>query len=230
MTRIIYLGQAGLLFESRCKKIMIDPYLSDGVAKFEPKNKRRIAVDETFFSEKPDVLIITHNHGDHYDKETFSRFVNEKSAVKVLCPYSVWCDARKIGGDNHFILFDAGTSVTADGFVFTAVKAVHSDVYSIGVIITIDNENFYITGDTLYSEKVFASLPDIKFKCVFLPINGVGNNMNANDAVRFINRLDVEYAVPMHFGLFDTMNGSELKTEKSRIPKIYKEIVLNESN
>ena len=35
--KVTYLGQAGLLFEKRGFKIMIDPYLSDSVEKINPK-------------------------------------------------------------------------------------------------------------------------------------------------------------------------------------------------
>ena len=65
--KITWLGQAGLLFETDGKKIVIDPYLSDNVKNFEPQNYRRVPVDEAFLQIKPDVLIITHNHLDHLD-------------------------------------------------------------------------------------------------------------------------------------------------------------------
>lgn len=36
--RITWLGQAGLLFETGGLKIVVDPYLSDSVAKLQPQN------------------------------------------------------------------------------------------------------------------------------------------------------------------------------------------------
>ena len=68
--KITYLGQAGFLFEKDGFKIMIDPYLSNSVEAINPKNYRRVAVDESLFNIKPDVMVFTHNHLDHYDKET----------------------------------------------------------------------------------------------------------------------------------------------------------------
>ena len=47
--KITYLGQAGLMFEKNGFKIMIDPYLSNSVEKINPKNYRRVAVNENFF-------------------------------------------------------------------------------------------------------------------------------------------------------------------------------------
>ena len=63
--KITWLGQAGLLFEQNGIKIMIDPYLSDSVEKINPKNYRRVAVKESLFDIKPDIMIFTHNHLDH---------------------------------------------------------------------------------------------------------------------------------------------------------------------
>lgn len=51
--KITFLGQNGLLIESKNSKIIVDPYLSDAVAKIEPENTRRQPVDESFFSIKP---------------------------------------------------------------------------------------------------------------------------------------------------------------------------------
>ncbi len=224
--KIIFLGQAGFLFEYENTKIMIDPYLSNSVAKYEPKNERRFPVDESFFEIQPTVMVITHNHGDHYDKETFNRFVTSKTAITVLSPYSVWQDAKSVGGNNNFILFDKGTSITIGNIVFTAVKAVHSDKDAIGVVMEIEGEKYYITGDTLYSEEIFSSLPEGKYKAIFLPINGVGNNMNHKDAKRFAEKVNAKFVVPIHFGIFDNLSGEILEVKNKVIPKIYKEIEL----
>ena len=68
--KITWLGQAGLLIETEGVIIMIDPYLSDSVAAVNPKNYRRVPVEERFLRMRPDVLICTHNHLDHTDPET----------------------------------------------------------------------------------------------------------------------------------------------------------------
>lgn len=58
-----WLGQAGLLFETGCLKIMIDPYFSNSVGRRQGKN-RRIPIAPAMQELKPDVLICTHNHPD----------------------------------------------------------------------------------------------------------------------------------------------------------------------
>ena len=224
--KITFLGQAGLMLETQSKIILIDPYLSDSVAKFQPHNTRRVAVDERFLKIKPDIIICTHNHLDHTDKETLCHYLTENSSVLVLAPLSAWQEVRKFGGNNNYVTFNNGSTWTEDGVMFRAVKAEHSDEYAIGVIVTAEEKNYYVTGDTLYSERVFDSLPSLQFEAVFLPVNGVGNNMNFADAKKFAERVNAKYVVPVHTGMFDEIDAQNLQVENKVVPTIYKEIVL----
>lgn len=226
--KITWLGQAGLLFERGETSVMIDPYLSNYVEKVQPANWRRTPVNEVFFNISPDIMIFTHNHIDHFDPETAPRFL-ERSEKKmtVLSPTSVWENVRKYGGVHNYVQFNRFCEWTVGDFRFIAVRAVHSDPYAIGVIIEdlIDNKKYYITGDTLYSKEIFEDIPKDIY-AVFLPINGVGNNMNAIDAVRFSATVGAIKAVPLHFGLFDEISPEIFEAENRVIPKIYEEIEL----
>ena len=223
--KIIWLGQAGLLFIKNGFKIMIDPYLSDSVEKINPASFRRQAVDESLFEIKPDVMIFTHNHLDHYDPETVCRFISADTNIVVLSPASVWQEVRKIGGGNNYIQFNRHTVWTENGIKFTAVKAEHSDISAIGVIIDDGDKKYYVTGDTLYNEKIFGDIPNDIY-AVFLPANGVGNNMNMTDAARFAKRMNAERTVPMHIGMFDEITADEFDCENKIIANIYEEIKL----
>ena len=221
--KITWLGQAGLLFEKNGFKIMVDPYLSDCVKKVEPKNYRRVPVNENLFDISPDVMIFTHNHLDHYDPETAPRFINENTCVTVLAPSSVWTEARKLGGSNNYVQFNRHTTWTQNGIKFTAVKAEHSDPYAIGIIIDDGVKKYYITGDTLYNEDVFADIPNDIY-AVFLPVNGVGNNMNMTDAKAFCERIAPKVAVPIHCGMFDEIDMNDFEAENKIVPQIYEEV------
>ncbi|MCQ2734825.1 MAG: MBL fold metallo-hydrolase [Alphaproteobacteria bacterium] len=223
--KVTFLGQAGLLFENEKVCIMIDPYFSDNVKKFEPKNYRRKELDASFLKIKPDVMIFTHNHLDHYDPVTVPYYINKESCVTVLSPKSVWDEVRTIGGNNNFVLFNRGTSWTYFDIKITAVKAEHSDPTPIGVIIDDGKRKYYVTGDTLYNEEIFKDIPKDIY-ALFLPINGVGNNMNMADAERFAERVNAKYTVPIHFGMFDEINPEDFSCDNKVIPKIYKEIEL----
>ena len=122
------------------------------------------------------------------------------------------------------LLFDRSIEWSEYGFRFSAVKAAHSDPYAIGVIIEdlAESKIYYITGDTLYSKEIFSDLPK-GIDVVFLPINGMGNNMNKIDAVRFFHACVAKKAVPYHVGTFDEKTPCIFDDENKIILEIYKE-------
>ena len=221
---VTWLGQAGLYFDFDGVKVIIDPYLSDSVAKIQPHNKRRVEVDEKFFSIKPDVIVLTHNHLDHTDPETLKRYLSDNSSITVLASHNAWNAVRnEFGGiNNNYVSFNNGSIWTEKGIVFEAVYAEHSDNYAIGVIITYKDKTYYVTGDTLYNKKVLVSL-DKKIDYVFLPVNGMGNNMNMVDAKSFCEHLNA-VAIPMHCGLFDDIDLNDFEYENKVVPKFYENI------
>lgn len=223
--KITYLGQAGLLLEKQGLTVMVDPYFSDSVGATNPQKHRRQPVDPRVWDIKPDVMIFTHNHLDHYDPETVQHFITKNTALTVLCPDSVWSEVRKIGGDNNFVVFNRHTSWTEQGVCFTAVKAAHSDPDAIGIIVDDGQRKYYITGDTLYNEEIFADIPADIF-ALFLPVNGAGNNMNMADAARFAAKIGAEKTIPYHVGMFDALTAENFSCENKIIPEIYKEIEL----
>ena len=75
----------------------------------------------------------------------------------------------------------------------------------------------------MYHEDIFKDLPE-KIDYVFVPINGVGNNMNMTDARRFCEKIGGT-AVPVHCGLFDEIDMNEWEYCNKIVPKFFKEIV-----
>ncbi|MBO5221672.1 MAG: MBL fold metallo-hydrolase [Clostridia bacterium] len=224
--KITWLGQAGLMFETRGKTILVDPYLSDSVAKIEPKNVRRVPVKEDLLSIRPDVVLCTHDHLDHIDPETLDHYLKTPGCL-VLAPIGGYKKLRGLYGPVHnYIWVTSGLRWTEGDITFRAVPASHSDPDAVGYILSAEGKNYYITGDTLYHEGIFAALPDLPLEAVFLPINGVGNNMNAADASDFALRTGAKYAVPLHFGLFDSLSPESFTHPRRVIPEFYKEIVL----
>ena len=227
--KITWIGQAGLLMERDGVQIMIDPYLSDSVVKVNPRNYRRVPVKEELFDLTPDVMIFTHDHLDHYDPETAPRFLQKTDkTMTVLSPASVAPKAKADGALHNYVQMGRHTQWTEYGFRFTAVKAEHSDAFAMGVIIEDlqEGKTYYVTGDTLYNTDIFADLPQ-DIDVLFLPINGVGNNMNMTDASRFAKEVGAKITVPLHFGMFDNLDPTGFVCERRVIPVLYEEIPLN---
>lgn len=224
--RITWLGQAGLLFEKNSFKIMIDPYLSDSIGALNPSKHRRFPVDEKVFQLKPNVMIFTHDHLDHFDPETAEKFLHVNSSVTVLSPQTVWDKVRRYPGNHNHVMVSPGTTWTENGIRFTAVKAEHSDPKAIGIILDDGEKKYYITGDTLYNEAIFSQIPNDIF-AVFLPINGQGNNMNMVDAANFAKRIGAEITVPIHYGLFDDIQIETFSIENKITLKLFEEMEIS---
>ena len=183
-------------------------------------------VEESFLKIKPNVIVLTHNHIDHTDPETLCHYLSKDTSVTVLASHNAWQIVRnEFGGiENNYVSFNVGTTWTEGDVIFKAVYAEHSDEKAIGVIISYNGKNYYVTGDTLYNEKVFASIND-KIDYVFMAVNGKGNNMNFDDGVKFAKRLNAK-AIPVHCGLFDNLDVNEFNYENKVIPEFFKEIKL----
>ena len=224
--KITWLGQAGLLFETNGVKIIVDPYLSDSVETIEPHFWRRVSVDESFLKLVPDIIVLTHDHLDHTDPDTLKHYLGENTEVCVLASGNAWDKVRKMFGGikNNYVELNRGTEWTEKGIRFQAVHAEHSDHRAIGVIIEAEGNIYYVTGDTLYNKRIFDDLPD-HIDYVFLPVNGVGNNMNMKDATRFCGRIGA-VAVPLHCGLFDEKDLNDFEYDNKIVPEFYKEIKL----
>jgi L-ascorbate metabolism protein UlaG (beta-lactamase superfamily) len=206
---------------------MVDPYLSNSVVKYEPQNDRRQKIDVRFLEMTPDVLIFTHDHLDHYDPETAPVFLTREKGITVLCPPSVYKKAVTFAGAHEYVSLTKGEMWSGKELRVTAVKAVHTEPMAIGVLIEelSSGKVYYVTGDTLYDESIFAYLPR-GIHAIFLPINGVGGNMNASEASAFAKKVGAKHDVPLHFGMFDDLDGRVFESENRVIPELYKEIKL----
>ena len=224
--KITWLGQAGFLLETGGTTIMIDPYLSNSVAAIQPHFWRRVPVDQCFLRIVPDFLLLSHDHLDHTDPETLKHYLGKETHVCVLASGNAWDKVRTLfgGTQNNYVRFNRGTEWTHQDIRFRAIYAEHSDPCAIGFLIHAENKTYYFTGDTLYNERIFDDLP-ANIDYVFLPVNGVGNNMNMADATRFCQRIGAT-AIPMHCGLFDDLKLSDFEYDNKVIPQFYKEIDL----
>lgn len=227
--RITWLGQGGLLLEHQGRTVMIDPYLSDSVEKSNPRMKRLVPADPRLSETIVDILICTHDHLDHTDPGTLNRLLDISREVTVLASGNAWNTVRELGFMQHNVIqFDTGTEVTVQDIHFYAIRAVHSDEAAIGVWISWDDLDIYVTGDTLYHPAIFSSLPgcpDMLFVC----INGYGNNMNIVDAVQFANHVGAQCTIPVHWGMFAAADADpeQFKKQMKRstwIPKIYQTV------
>ncbi len=226
-----WIGQAGLLIEHKGHTLLVDPYLSNSCFKLNPASDRRMPVDESLFDLQPDMILLTHDHLDHTDEETLAHYLQGENKVTVLAPYNAWEHVRRVfGGAHNYVMLNKRSVWSACDLTVYAVRAEHSDLTAVGYMLDDGEHTYYITGDTLYNydviDEVSALCPD-GVDVVFLPINGVGNNMNAEDAADFATEVGAKIAVPLHFGLFDGLDPKNFVFDGAVIPTVYQEIKLS---
>lgn len=217
--KVVRLGQAGLLFDDGTAKILIDPWFTDSAFEASGVHRKKEA-PAWVWDIKPDIILITHCHIDHYDPETFEHYVNQNTAVTVLSPRSVWEKARLTGGGNNFVLVSPGVVWTQKGVTVVTEYAKHSDDYAVGYTVTMDGKRLYVTGDTLYDLRLSATGP---VDYVFLPVNGRGNNMNAADAAKLAKDVGAKHAVPVHYGMLDDVSPDIFEYDGKTVFEDFKE-------
>ena len=229
---VTWITQGGLVFENGKTTVMVDPYLSDSVAeKIDKRKARRIPVDESVFDIRPDVIIITHEHLDHLDPDTLQKFLcREGAPITVLAPENAYRKLLQFGNDHNYVLLAPHSVWSEGGLTFYAVSAEHSDRTAAGYIIDDGLRTYYVSGDTLYNYEVIDDVIELCEDGVdyaFVPINGVGNNMNARDAADFVSEIGAKCGIPLHYGLFDDIDPKDFDFENTIILKPYVKRKLN---
>lgn len=154
---ITFIGHATLMIEAGNQVIHVDPVSREADYSLLPKG---------------DLILITHEHGDHLDKKAITMVT--KSDTKILCSQS--CKGLI---DNASVLVN-GEKQTVGGWDIEAVPAYniinkrpdglpyHPKGNGNGYIITYGGKRFYIAGDT----ENIPEMGDLKNIAVaFLPMN-----------------------------------------------------------
>lgn len=226
---VTWLTEAGLLFESGGLKILVDPYLSNSRESEKMPKVRRVPIDESIFDITPDVILITHEHPGHLDKETLARFLSRGRPITVLAPANAYRELVEFGGAHNYVLLSAHSVWSEGHLTFYAVHAEHGDRRAVGFIIDDGKRTFYISGDTLYNYDVIDDVLDLAPDGVdfaFLPICGTGNTMNAKDAADFAYEIGAKVAIPVHYGLFDDIDPRSFDFEDAIVLAPYKKTKL----
>jgi L-ascorbate metabolism protein UlaG (beta-lactamase superfamily) len=203
--KLTWLGQGGFLLESNGRRLLIDPYLSDSLAKSHG-TFRLIPPPMTIDQTMPDVVFITHDHLDHFDPETMVPLFNTFADCQLVGPQSVVEHGRREGfAEERMSCIAPGQSVEAAGYRLTATPAHHSDRFAVGLLIDVEGHLLYVSGDTLHTPTLAAdvlALAPRAIDCVLICINGKLNNMDAACAAQVVAELRPSLAIPMHYGMF----------------------------
>ena len=149
----------------------------------------------------PDLILITHEHGDHYNQETLAAIMGETTqmitnpAVYEMLPDDMKARASSMAN---------GDAAAADQIMVEAIPAYnttedrlnfHPQGRDNGYVVTVDGLRVYISGDTedIPEMRALENI-DIAFVCMNLPFT-----MSADAAASAVNEFAPTYVYPYHY-------------------------------
>ena len=165
---------------------------SDKIIYFDPFK----LTDE--YNEDADYIFITHSHYDHFSKDDILKI--KKDTTKIIVTSDLYEECKNMGFIDILVV-EPNKEYSIDDIIFKTVpayninKGFHKREYNwVGYIISIDNYNLYMAGDT-------DNIPEIRnIKCdiAFVPVGGT-YTMDYNEAVELIKEMKPNLAVPIHY-------------------------------
>jgi L-ascorbate metabolism protein UlaG (beta-lactamase superfamily) len=197
--KIFWLGHAG--FKIRNKKIIyIDPY-------------------ETKPAEPADLILITHEHFDHFSRKDIKKVL--ASHTIAVCPHFCKLELSELG-IKEILIVEPGKKYFVNGIEIEAVPAYNINKFNVsgtpyhpkaekkvGYVISIEGVRIYHAGDTDF-------IPEMKnlenIDIALLPVSGT-YVMTAEEAAKAANTIQPKIAVPMHIG---SLIGNKADAERFR--------------
>lgn len=164
---------------------------------------------------KPDLILITHSHGDHFQPAVLQEYLKLNPKAVLAGP----TDVVKLAGEkgiNDMNTVVPGKDYTLAGIHFSTVPAYFTEGNShpkanqwVGYVLKLNNIRYYITGDTQPFPEMAKIKPDVLFPLLY----GCGGNIE--QAVKMANLTKASVVVPVH------TSGQEeiIKKYISQLPK-----------
>lgn len=168
-------------------------------------NKEKVIYIDPFKVDKAyndaDLIFITHNHYDHYSEEDIDKV--KKESTYYIVPKDLQNSLINRGIEQEKIIaVKPNERYLVEGIRFSTVpayninKAFHPKENNwVGFIIEIEENSYYIAGDTDLNQD------NIKVKCdvAFVPVGGT-YTMDYKEAAELTNQIKPKVAIPIHYG------------------------------
>lgn len=232
-----WVGQAGFLFRGNGLKIGIDLYLSDSLAqKYQGKefpHQRMMEVPiRSEELEDLDVVLCTHGHTDHMDKETLVSLYRQGTGPLLIAPRFELPKLLEMGLPSQRLIgmSEYETFTLSERLSIQALPAAHEtrqydqwgNTKALGFLLDFGLLSFYHSGDTLAFTELEAAAAAAHVDVCMLPVNGrkdslsqkgILGNFSPTEAGLFAHQVGASFLIPHHFGMFDfnTVDPEEIK-------------------
>ena len=147
-----------------------------------------------------EVIFITHTHYDHFDIESINNIKNDDTYLVIVDDDEY---INKVDfNEDHIIRVKPNSNYKVLNYEFYTIpsynidKIFHKKEYNwVGYVVLIDDEYYYIMGDTDNIEEAHRVHCDY----LFIPIGGY-YTMNVKQAVKCTNEIKPKEVFPIHYG------------------------------
>ena len=223
---LFWLGQAGFWIETGGTRVLIDPYLSDSLARKyagQANDHRRMMPPPILLEDlpRPDAVLITHAHTDHMDPDTLGPLAARYPDLPFVVPEARLDMARaRIGTSARLVPADAGQTLPfPPNMTVHVLPAAHEAVERdgagrhvfLGYCLVAGDLRLYHSGDCVPFEGLEAAVRALRPDIVLLPVNGrdagrlaagIPGNFTLAEAVELSRAVGASCLVPHHFGMF----------------------------
>ncbi len=215
MTRLRWLGHATFVLELANWRIVIDPWVTNPASPYRSL--------DAFLKDYPelDLIIVTHDHGDHVGEavEILKRCPKAKIAALYELANHI---AKEAGAVDRAVPANIGGPVRLGNIELVFTPAHHSGTIAdpSGVVLFGEGKSVYHAGDTgLVAEMQFIG-ELYKPTVALLPIGG-HFTMGVREAAKAVELVKPRYVVPIHYNTFDVIKADPeefAKLVRERVP------------
>ena len=166
------------------------------------KNNVIIYVDPFHIKERyndADFILITHSHYDHFSEEDIQKVKNKNTTILItedLISKVNSNDYKNIVKVEPFQIYEFKDIKIETIPAYNINKQFHPRENNwVGYILTINQNKYYVAGDT----DITKENKSVKCDVAFVPVGGT-YTMDAKEAVTLVNEIKPKIAVPIHYG------------------------------
>jgi L-ascorbate metabolism protein UlaG (beta-lactamase superfamily) len=240
---LFWLGQAGFAVRTAGRTLLIDPYLSDSLAKkyagkIYPHIRAMPSPLAPGQARGIDAVLCTHRHSDHMDPGTLPDIAASNPGCLFIVPKAARERANEIG------LHDERIAAMADGdrtspFEEISIEAISSaheerkrnergEDEFLGYVVRAEGTVVYHSGDCVPYPGLRERLAGLHIDAALLPINGrderrrsngIPGNFTFREAVELCEGAGIPSLVCHHFGMFD-FNTADLRETRTLLKEM----------
>ena len=236
---LAWLGQAGFALRHANCRLLIDPYLSDHLArKYEgtefPHLRMMPTPLEPGQARNLDFVLCSHRHGDHMDPSALPELAQNNARCWLVVPRAERESAIKLGlSESRLILANDGDAIPLnDSIELHVVPAAHETLQMndrgehrfLGFILRLGGTTIYHSGDSVVYKGMAERLGKSRIDLALLPVNGrserlnsrgISGNMNFDEACELCLAAGIGTMIPHHWGMFafNTADPKEIRRQ-----------------